>query len=217
MVTQSWCSGLCLASFSSMTSDLCVFITLYPMGWFCFCSGLSLRGVMRILKTVLPQTFTTGTWRCSCQWRFWNVYTGQMCVPSIQNGLKEHSPMQGGADGLQGIHCILQNGTATFNPAASPQVSEVWCQCQLNSVRSGWPLHQRSVIQAGCRAKNMLLAEGQSPAACGSCHAVNDALQMSPGGTMRSMLIHLKSHQQQKGKNEMRRPGGSRCNSTILW
>lgn len=46
----------------------------------------------------------------------------------------------------------------------------------------------------------MLLAEGQSPAARGSCHAVSDALQMSPGGTMRSMLIHLKSYEQPKGK-----------------
>lgn len=170
------------------------------MGWFCFCSGLSLRGVMRILKTVLPQTFTTGMWRCSCQWQFWNVYTGQLFVPSIQNGLKEHSPMQGGVDGLGNpLHspkwnCRFQSG------GISPAVWRVWCQCQLNSVRSGWPLHQRSVIQAGCRAKNMLLAEGQSPAACSSCHAVNDALQMSPGGTMRSMLIHLKSHKQQKGK-----------------
>lgn len=82
----------------------------------------------------------------------------------------------------------------------SPVVWRVWCQCQLNSVRSGWPLHQKSVIQAGCGAKNMLLAEGQSPAARSSCHAVSDALQMSPGGTMRSMLIHLKSHKQQKGK-----------------
>lgn len=169
------------------------------MGWFCFCSGLLLRGVMRILKTVLPRTFTTGTWHCSCQWQFWNVYTGQMCVPSIQNGLKEHSLMQGRADG-QGnpLHspkwnCHFQSGSI------SPVVWRVWYQCQLNSVRSGWPLHQRSVIQAGCRAKNMLLAEGQSPAAHGSCHAVNDAVQMSPGGTMRSMLIHLKSHKQWKG------------------
>lgn len=96
MVTQSWCSGLCLASFSSLTSDLCIFIILYPMGSFCFCSGLSLRGVTRrILQAVLSLTFTTGTWHCGCQWRFWNVYTGQMCVPSIQNGLKEHT-MQGG-------------------------------------------------------------------------------------------------------------------------
>lgn len=29
------------------------------MGWFCFCSGFSLRGVMRILKTVLLRTITT--------------------------------------------------------------------------------------------------------------------------------------------------------------
>lgn len=66
------------------------------MGSFCFCSGLSLRGVTRrILQAVLPLTFTTGTGHCSCQWRFWNVYTGQICVPSIQNGLKEHT-MQGG-------------------------------------------------------------------------------------------------------------------------
>lgn len=123
MVTQSWCSGLCLASFSSMTSDLCVFITLYPMGWFCFCSGLSLRGVMRILTTVLPQTFTTGTWRCSCQWRFWNVYTGQMCVPSIQNGLKEHSPMQGGADSLGNpLHSPKWN--CHFQSRGSPQLCE---------------------------------------------------------------------------------------------
>lgn len=72
------------------------------MGCFRFCSGLSLRAVRsRILQTVLPLTLTTRTRHCSCQWRFWNVYTGQMCVPSIQNGLKEHSPMQGGADGLK--------------------------------------------------------------------------------------------------------------------
>lgn len=44
----------------------------------------------------------------------------------------------------------------------------------------------------------MLLAEGQSTAADDSCHAVSDALQMSPVGTMRSMLIHLKSRKQQK-------------------
>lgn len=72
------------------------------MGCFCFCSGLSLRGVIRrVLQTVLPLTFTTGTWRCSCQWWFWNVYTGKMCVPSIQNSLNEHSRIQGGADGLE--------------------------------------------------------------------------------------------------------------------
>lgn len=170
------------------------------MGWFCFCSGLSLRGVMRILTTVLPQTFTTGPWRCSCQWQFWNVYTGQMCVPSIQNGLKEHSPMQGGADGLGNPLHSLKWNYHFQSRGISPVVWRVWCQCQLNSVRSGWPLHQKSVIQAGCGAKNMLLAEGQSPAARSSCHAVSDALQMSPGGTMRSMLIHLKSHKQQKGK-----------------
>lgn len=57
-----------------------------------------------------------------------------------------------------------------------------------------------SVIQAGCGAKNMLLAEGQSTAAGDSCHAVSDTLWMSPVGTMRSMLIHLKSRKQQKEK-----------------
>lgn len=185
------------------------------MGWFCFCSGLSLRGVMRILKTVPPRTFTTGTWRCSCQWQFWNVYTGQMCVPSIQNSLKEHSLMQGRADSLGNpLHSPKWNYHFQSG-SISPVVWRVWCQCQLNSVRSGWPLHQRSVIQAGCRAKNMLLAEGQSSAACGSCHAVNDALLMSPGGTMRSMLIHLTSHKQWKGTVKWG-AGGSRCNSTIL-
>lgn len=62
----------------------------------------------------------------------------------------------------------------------------------------------------------MLLAEGQSTAAGDSCHAVSDTLWMSPVGTMRSMLIHLKSRKQQKEKNEMKGPGGSRCNITIL-
>ena len=171
------------------------------MSSFCFCSGLSLRGVIRrILQTVLPLTFTTGTWHCSCQWRFWNVYNGQMCVPSIQNGLKEHSPMQGGADGLENpLH--LQKWNHHFQSRGiSPVAWRVWCQFQLNSVRSGWPLHQMFVIQAGCGAKNMLLAERQSTAADDSCHAVSDALQMSPVGTMHSMLIHLKSRKQQNGK-----------------
>lgn len=61
-------------------------------------------------------------------------------------------------------------------------------------------MHQMSVIQAGCGAKNMLLAEGQSTAVGDSCHAVSDTLWMSPVGTMRSMLIHLKSRKQQKEK-----------------
>lgn len=85
------------------------------MGCFCFCSGLSLRGVIRrVLQTVLPLTFTTGTRRCSCQWWFWNVYTGKMCIPSIQNGLNEHSRIQGERTAWR-IHCIYRNGTATFN------------------------------------------------------------------------------------------------------
>lgn len=124
MVTQSWCSGLCLASFSSLTSDL-NFIILYPMGCFRFCSGLSLRAVRsRILQTVLPLTLTTRTRHCSCQWRFWNVYTGQMCVPSIQNGLKEHSPMQGGSGRPEESIAFTENGTTAFNHVASPQLCE---------------------------------------------------------------------------------------------
>lgn len=87
--------------FQQFDSDWYIFIILYPMGCFCFCSGLSLTAVIRrILQTVLPLTFTTGTWHCSYQRRFWNVYTGQICVPSVQNGLKEHT-MQGGTDGLE--------------------------------------------------------------------------------------------------------------------
>lgn len=61
-------------------------------------------------------------------------------------------------------------------------------------------MHQMSVIQAACGAKNMLLAEEQSTAVDNSCHAVSNALQMSPVGTTYSMLIHLKSRKQQKKK-----------------
>lgn len=59
-------------------------------------------------------------------------------------------------------------------------------------------MHQMSVIQAACGAKNMLLAEGQSTAVDDSCHAVSNALQMSSVGTKHSMLVHLQSHKQQK-------------------
>lgn len=44
----------------------------------------------------------------------------------------------------------------------------------------------------------MLLAEGQSTAVDDSCHAVSNALQMSPVGIKHSMPVHLKSHKQQK-------------------
>lgn len=164
------------------------------MGWFCFCSGLSLRGVTRILKTVLPQTFTTGTWRCRCQWRFWNVYTTY--VPSIQNGLKEHSPMQGGADGLGNPlpspkwNCHFQSGS--ISPG-------VWSLVSVSAELSEEWLAFASEVCDPSRLQSQEHAEGQSPAARGSCYAVNDAIQMSPGGTMCSMLIHLKCHQQRKG------------------
>lgn len=122
MVTQSWCSGLCLSSFSSLTSDLQVFIILYPMGWFCFCSGLSLRGVIRrILQTVLPLTFTTGTRHCSCQWWFWNVYTGQMWFQASEMAWKYTARCKGERTAWT-IHCIYGNGTATFNRVASLQL-----------------------------------------------------------------------------------------------
>lgn len=101
MVTQSWCSGMRLASFSSLKSDL-YFYYFVSNGLFLLLQWLVTERVRsRILQTVLPLTLTTRTQHFSCQWRFWNVYAGQMCVPSIQNGLKEHSPMQGGADGLK--------------------------------------------------------------------------------------------------------------------
>lgn len=137
MVTQSWCSGLCLASFSSLTSDLYVFIILYPMGWFCFCSGLSLRGARRrILHTVLPLTFTTGTQHCSCQWWFWNVYTGQMWFQASKRAWKNIARCRGEWTAWT-IHCINRNGTAasiTWHLSSctqilvpiSAEVSEEW-------------------------------------------------------------------------------------------
>lgn len=134
------CSGLRLASFSTWTSDLYIRIILYTVGWFCFCSGLSLRGVVRrILQTVLPLTFTTGTRRCRCQRRFWNVYAGQMrVVTNVPNGLKEHSPLLGGegADRLenplpvQKWNCHLQShGISPFlksSVSMSAELSEKW-------------------------------------------------------------------------------------------
>lgn len=74
------------------------------------------------------------------------------------------------------IHCIYRNRTATFNHVAPPQL------CEEFGVNVSWTqwgvagLRITSVIQAGCGAKNMLLAEGQSTAADDSCHAVSDAL-----------------------------------------
>lgn len=186
------------------------------MGWFCFCSGLSLRGVMRILKTVLPQTFTTGTWRCSCQWQIWNVYTGQMCVPSIQNGLKEHRPMQGGADGLGNpLHspkwnCHFQSG------GISP---DVWSLVPVSAELSEEWLAFASEV---CDPSRL-----QSQEHAASRRAVSSCVWQLPCSqrcltdvTWRNHAFHANSPEVSstaKGKSEMRRPGGSRCNSTILW
>lgn len=56
---------------------------------------------------------------------------------------------RGGADSLENpLH--LQKWNHHFQSCGiSPAGWRVWCQHQLNSVRSGWPLHQMSVIQAG--------------------------------------------------------------------
>lgn len=101
MVTQSWCSGLCLASFSSLTSDL-NFIILYPMGCFRFCSGLSLRAVRsRILQTVLPLTLTHVHDTAVVSGDF-EMFTLDKCVfQASKMAWKNIARCRGGADGLK--------------------------------------------------------------------------------------------------------------------
>lgn len=125
MVTQSWCSGLCLASFSSLTSDLYYFYYSVSNGLFLLLQRLV---TARSPKEDLADSSATNIYHryttLQLSVAIFEMFTLDKCVFQASKTAWKNIARCRGERTAWRIHCIYRNGTATFNHVASPQLGE---------------------------------------------------------------------------------------------